>query len=122
MYVYKCKRYIYRVHEPAAQAMPMWHASHFNRTLTEIASLQTELHQMGTMVTNHEFKNLVTMLMPASWNPWLSTYSQQHVDVTSQTVINTMKGEWRRCQGMPAAEQRKSEEYPGGLSMTAKMV
>ena len=76
-----------------------------NEHLLRMWSLQTELHQMGTMVTDHEFKNLITMSMPASWNPWLSTYSQQHADATSQTMINVMKDEWHRRQGMPAAEK-----------------
>ena len=73
--------------------------------LLRLRSLQTELHQMGMMVTDREFKNLVTTSMLALWNPWLSTYSQQHADATSQTMINMMKDEWCRCQGMPAAEK-----------------
>ena len=76
-----------------------------NKHLLRMWSLQTELHQMGTMVTDREFKNLITMLMLASWNPWLSIYSQQHTNAISQTVINTMKDEWCRHQGMPAAEK-----------------
>ena len=90
--------------------------------LMRMRSLQTELHQMGIMVGDREFKNLVTTSMPHSWNPWVSTYSQQHADATSQTVINAITNEWNRRKGMPAAEKRKYEEDPEGSSMTAKTV
>ena len=58
--------------------------------LTLMRSLQTELHQMGSVVEDQEFKNIVMTSLPDLWSAWISTYIQQQSEVNSHTILTSI--------------------------------
>ena len=58
--------------------------------LTLMCSLQTELHQMGSVVEDQEFKNIVMTSLPDLWSAWISTYIQQQSEVNSHTILTSI--------------------------------
>ena len=58
--------------------------------LTLMRSLQTELHQMGSVVEDQEFKNIIMTSLPDLWSAWISTYIQQQSEVNSHTILTSI--------------------------------
>ena len=69
--------------------------------LTLMRSLQTELHQMGSVVEDQEFKNIVMTSLPDLWSAWILTYIQQQSEVNSHTILTSIQDEWNRRKAAP---------------------
>jgi len=70
--------------------------------LTKMRSIQAELHHMGSIVPDSDFTNILVSSLPASWDPFTTSYlGSQTGDkvLTSQQFITLIRDECNRRKG-----------------------
>jgi len=72
--------------------------------IAEMRQQQNKLHQMGCMIDDEEFKSILVMSLPQSWDHFISSYQGTHLKpdkggdhgITSQELTSVLIDEYQR--------------------------
>ena len=67
--------------------------------LTNMRSLQAQLHHMGSMVPDQDFTNILVSSLPESWDPFMTSYQGSQTGdnvLTSQQLVAIIQDKYNR--------------------------